>query len=117
MKKILCFGEALVDLLSNTLEDHHATQETFSKFAGGAPANVSVVAAKLGGNAFVGGLLYQLGQLDLTQQSLAALCQQPHKLSPIIEFASLCGAHAASRKGAFISLPSQQSLAEFRSLL
>lgn len=89
MKKILCFGEALVDLRSNTLEDHHATQQTFSKFAGGAPANVCV----------------------------AALCQQPHKLSPTIEFASLCGAHAASRKGAFIPLRSQQSLAEFRNSL
>jgi fructokinase len=79
------------------------------------PIRIQMVDSTAAGDAFVGGLLYQLGQLNLTKTSLATLCNQPSKLTPIIEFASLCGAHAASRKGAFVSLPTQQSLAEFRS--
>lgn len=47
--KIMAFGEALIDFLSNG-----ATQagelESFTKFPGGAPANVAVAVARLGGN-------------------------------------------------------------------
>lgn len=57
MRKILCFGEALIDLLSDNLVDQENAQESFTKFAGGAPANASVAAAKLGGNAFFCGML------------------------------------------------------------
>ncbi|WP_339901496.1 carbohydrate kinase [Paraglaciecola polaris] len=93
---------------------HWYTQSGHASYC---PTSVKMLDATAAGDAFVGGLLYQLGQLDLTQQSLKALCKQPDKLTPIMEFSSLCGAHAASRKGAFVSLPSQQSLAEFRSSL
>ncbi|NLQ17250.1 carbohydrate kinase [Marinomonas sp. M1K-6] len=52
--KVMAFGEALIDFLSNG-----ATQagelESFTKFPGGAPANVAVAVARLGGNShFVG---------------------------------------------------------------
>lgn len=52
--KVMAFGEALIDFLSNG-----ATQkgelESFSKYPGGAPANVAVAVAQLGGNShFVG---------------------------------------------------------------
>lgn len=66
-KAIVCFGEALVDLLAQapkqTGEPRH-----FVEYAGGAPANVSVAVARLGGEArFVG----MLGQ-DLFGRFLAA---------------------------------------------
>ena len=52
--KVMAFGEALIDFLSNG-----ATQpgslESFTKFPGGAPANVAVAVARLGGNShFIG---------------------------------------------------------------
>lgn len=56
--KVICFGEALIDMLSNKIATASATEtETFTKFAGGAPANVSVALAKLGGNSYFCGML------------------------------------------------------------
>lgn len=40
---LVCFGEVLIDFLSDG-----KTPESFTKYAGGAPANVAVAAAKLG---------------------------------------------------------------------
>ncbi len=40
---LVCFGEALIDFLSDGKQP-----ESFTKYAGGAPANVAVAAAKLG---------------------------------------------------------------------
>lgn len=56
--KVICFGEALIDMLSNKVgQGAEAEFETFTKFAGGAPANVSVALAKLGGNSYFCGML------------------------------------------------------------
>lgn len=56
--KVICFGEALIDMLSNKVASSTETEvETFTKFAGGAPANVSVALAKLGGNSYFCGML------------------------------------------------------------
>lgn len=53
MGEIVCFGEALVDLLGqSTTEPLHFTQ-----YAGGAPANVAVAVARLGGSAAFVGML------------------------------------------------------------
>lgn len=49
---LVCFGEALIDFLSDG-----KTPESFTKFAGGAPANVAVAAAKQGVNAYFCGML------------------------------------------------------------
>ncbi|MCL1125950.1 carbohydrate kinase family protein [Shewanella surugensis] len=51
---LLAFGEALIDFLSNG-----GTPETFTKFPGGAPANVTVAYAKLGGKSQFCGMLGQ----------------------------------------------------------
>ncbi|WP_373190632.1 carbohydrate kinase [Halomonas sp.] len=49
MTPVIAFGEALVDLLSSRLgEFDPAVTETFTPYAGGAPANVSVACARLG---------------------------------------------------------------------
>ncbi|QKX17600.1 carbohydrate kinase [Microbulbifer sp. YPW1] len=48
-RKLVCFGEALIDLL-NTGSDHSGDTalNQFTQYPGGAPANVAVAAAKLG---------------------------------------------------------------------
>ena len=45
--KLIAFGEALIDFLSNK-SDSANDHESFTKYPGGAPANVAVAAAKLG---------------------------------------------------------------------
>ena len=52
-KKIICFGEALIDFLAGP--QVAGETRTFRQFAGGAPANAAVAVAKLGGSCeFVG---------------------------------------------------------------
>jgi fructokinase len=54
MKRIVCFGEALIDFLAQPPESPSAPR-AFLQFAGGAPANVAVAAARLGADVdFVG---------------------------------------------------------------
>ena len=55
-RPILCFGEALIDLHASGL-DAHGFAASFVPFAGGAPANVAVAVARLGGNARFAGML------------------------------------------------------------
>jgi len=56
MRSILCFGEALIDFHAEG-RDPHGYPRAFVPFAGGAPANVAVAVAKLGGNARFAGML------------------------------------------------------------
>ena len=44
MQPVICFGEALIDML-------HVGDEVYHRYPGGAPANVAVALARLGGNA------------------------------------------------------------------
>lgn len=48
MQTLIAFGEALVDMLSSRLGDDRTGPETFTPYAGGAPANVAVACARLG---------------------------------------------------------------------
>ena len=57
--QVLCMGEALIDMLSTKEQNATGTTESFKKFAGGAPANVAVAVAKLGGDS---GLFGKLGK-------------------------------------------------------
>lgn len=52
--KVMAFGEALIDFLSNGAVALGET-ETFTKFPGGAPANVAVAVARLGGDSHFAG--------------------------------------------------------------
>lgn len=58
MRPILCFGEALIDFLARPGDTPDAPR-AFLQFAGGAPANVAVAVARLGGNAQFVGMLGQ----------------------------------------------------------
>ena len=65
---IVCFGEALVDLLAQPPTTPGAPRQ-FVEYAGGAPANVAVAAARLGGHACFVGMLGQdmFGDMLLAQ--------------------------------------------------
>ena len=56
MKRVLCFGEALIDFL-NTGQQHEGdlSLNAFTQYPGGAPANAAVAVAKLGGDAAFAG--------------------------------------------------------------
>ena len=56
MKEILCFGEALIDFHALASADAHSPP-AFLPHAGGAPANVAVAVARLGGPAAFVGML------------------------------------------------------------
>jgi fructokinase len=56
MRPILCFGEALIDFHPHAPDSADAPP-SFVPFAGGAPANVAVAVARLGGNARFAGML------------------------------------------------------------
>jgi fructokinase len=53
MGQIVCFGEALIDFLEQT----STAPPQFTQYAGGAPANVAVAVARLGGSAAFVGML------------------------------------------------------------
>jgi fructokinase len=56
MKKVIAFGEALIDMLSTTVTDEsNNTHEAFIKFPGGAPANVAAAVGKLGAPSYFAG--------------------------------------------------------------
>ncbi|WP_266168426.1 carbohydrate kinase family protein [Dyella subtropica] len=57
-RNILCFGEALIDFHSEG-RDPQGFPRSFVPFAGGAPANVAVAVARLGGSAAFAGMLGQ----------------------------------------------------------
>jgi fructokinase len=69
---VVCFGEALVDLLARPPTEPGAPRH-FAEYAGGAPANVAVAVARLGGRArFVGTLGEDLFGDMLAMQLAAA---------------------------------------------
>jgi len=56
MGKIVCFGEILIDLLAQPPASPE-TPRAFLQYAGGAPANVAVAAAKLGASSHFAGMV------------------------------------------------------------
>ena len=68
MAEVLCFGEALIDLLA----EPGSVPLRFQRFAGGAPANVAVALAKLGTPVSFIGMLSQDAFGDFLLESLKA---------------------------------------------
>lgn len=71
MTPVIAFGEALVDMLSNKLGGQTVEQETFTPYAGGAPANVAVACARLGLPSHFVGMLGQDSFGDFLHDELA----------------------------------------------
>ena len=56
MKRVICFGEALIDFLNTGQQpEGELLLNSVTQFPGGAPANAAVAVAKLGGNAVFAG--------------------------------------------------------------
>lgn len=68
---VLCFGEALVDLLAEPVTSP-ASPQRFVRYAGGAPANVAVALARLGTPSLFVGMLAHDAFGDFLLQSLQA---------------------------------------------
>jgi len=68
--KIICFGEALIDMLAQPSPVPDVPY-TFLPFAGGAPANVAVAVARLGGHGQFAGMLSDDMFGDFLLQSLS----------------------------------------------
>lgn len=69
------------------------------------PPTAKMVDSTAAGDAFVGGLLYQLSSMEFLAADLAGLSENLDQLEKILSFANACGAYAVTRKGAFTSLP------------
>lgn len=70
MGKIVCFGEILIDLLAQPPASPE-TPRAFLQYAGGAPANVAVAAARLGASSHFAGMLGRDMFGDFLAESLA----------------------------------------------
>ena len=85
---------------------------TRANWGGVRPPAVRAVDTTAGGDGFIGGFLYQLTTEGVTPDSLSQWLESGAHESAL-EFACACGAHAVSRRGAFVALPSQESLKQF----
>ena len=74
------------------------------------PPKVEIRDSTAAGDAFVGGFLYALSAKNFTPNNLKELFHDKEELPKILSFASSCGAFAATKEGAFTSLPNQQDL-------
>ncbi|MEO8808689.1 MAG: carbohydrate kinase [Rhodanobacter sp.] len=74
---------------------------------------VNVVDSTAAGDAFVGGLLCRLAELDATSDRLDRLVGQLPALHVMLRFASACGALTVTRKGSFSAMPSGDEVRAF----
>lgn len=92
---ILCIGELLIDFFGNDRNANLADSETFTKRAGGAPANVCAAIAKLGGEAHFCGKIGNDAFGNYLQSSLeqanvnTTLLVKDHTLPTTLAFVSL----------------------------
>jgi len=67
---------------------------------------VTTVDSTAAGDAFVGGLLFGIGERGGDGTGFAAFCEDPAALVEAIRFGAAVGALAVTRKGAFAAMPS-----------
>ncbi|MCG7532126.1 carbohydrate kinase [Psychrobium sp. MM17-31] len=73
MSTVVCFGEALIDFIAiNSVDEETLSLNEYRQYPGGAPANVAVAIAKLGGNASFAG---QIGSDNFGDFLVSALSQ------------------------------------------
>ncbi|KXS38487.1 MAG: fructokinase [Halomonadaceae bacterium T82-2] len=79
-----------------------------------APPAVRAVDTTAGGDAFIGGLLAQLAEAEVTAETFAEWCDDTARLERAVDVACRCGAHAVTRPGAYAALPSKADLERLR---
>ena len=76
------------------------------------PPKTTMVDSTAAGDCFIGGFLFKLAHQDVTTNNFVELCNNTAQLESSLVFATHCGAHAVSKKGAFTSLPTMADLPE-----
>ena len=79
------------------------------------PPAVKMVDSTAAGDAFVGGLMVQLAQQEITAERLIDFCSDAEKLEQALQYAARCGGYAAAHYGAFVALPTREQLETFHS--
>ncbi|MEO7068045.1 MAG: carbohydrate kinase [Rhodanobacter sp.] len=74
---------------------------------------VTAIDSTAAGDAFVGGLLYQLAQLDAAPDRLDQLVTELPRLHAMLRFAAACGALTVTRQGSFSALPHADEVRAF----
>ncbi|WP_221792963.1 carbohydrate kinase family protein [Oceanobacter mangrovi] len=77
------------------------------------PPEVATLDSTAAGDAFMGGLLFQLASQNIGSNQLAQFCENQADLQQALFFAARCGGYAAGNYGAFAAMPDQQQLAEW----
>ncbi|MBE1161443.1 carbohydrate kinase family protein [Dyella acidiphila] len=75
--------------------------------------NVPMVDSTGAGDAFVGGLLYQLAQQHVTRESIDGFIATLPRLHAALRYASACGAVAVTRHGSFTAMPNPAEVEQF----
>lgn len=91
MNPVICFGEALIDfLMINQLGEQPLLLNEFRQYPGGAPANVAVAIAKLGGKALFAGQVgkdsfgdFLQNSLEVYQVDTTLMSRHPHAKTPL----------------------------------
>lgn len=89
-------------ILTRTRGSYHEQQLT--------PPVVTMVDSTGAGDAFIGGLLFQLAQRQVSRADLPTFCENHPALQEAVLFAARCGGFAASRYGAFAAMPTLAEL-------
>ena len=74
---------------------------------------VTAVDTTAAGDAFVGGLLHRLSQLEGNGDKLDALVSELPRLHDMLRFACACGALTVTRQGSFSAMPSEAEVIHF----
>jgi fructokinase len=99
IQKLIAGGCELLVVTNDGEPIHYFTQLQQGVFT---PPKVDVVDTTAGGDAFSGGLLFQLSRTT----DWRALLQNEVQLQQLVAFATACGAYTVARAGAFPALPS-----------
>ncbi len=110
VQRLLELGIALVVVTRGRLGSSYYT----ASVSGAVPVTpVMSVDTTGAGDAFVGGMLYQLATLDASRQNLEALTRNQATLEAILRFANACGAITTTGRGAIPSLPTLDMVNDF----
>ena len=103
-----------IDLVLIT-KDRSGCSYYSAELAGAVPvAAVESVDTTGAGDAFVGGFLYQVARLDMTQNNLTQLTGHRETLESVLRFANACGAITTTGRGAIPSLPTLDQIEQFQ---
>jgi fructokinase len=75
--------------------------------------NVPMVDSTGAGDAFVGGLLHQLAEQQITRDNIDAWIATLPRLHAALRYASACGAVAVTRHGSFAAMPNTTEVEQF----